>query len=165
MDTFSHALWGYGLFGFRKTPKLAYPKFAALMGAMPDLISFGALLVLRVLQGDIHFGKPALSTLPHWIYPAYTVGHSFVIAFAVIGAVAYWRKDIAFAMLAWPFHIVLDFPFHSLQYFPTPMFWPISDFKIDGIPWSHWYIWYPNVAGIVILLWYRRKLKLSDKGH
>lgn len=43
MDTFSHALWGYGLFGFRKSPRLAYPKFAALMGAMPDLISFGAL--------------------------------------------------------------------------------------------------------------------------
>lgn len=154
MDTFSHALWGYGLFGFRK-----YPKFAALMGAMPDLISFGALFLMRVIDGTYRWGKPPLATLPSWIYPAYTVGHSFVIAFAVIGLVALWRKEIAFAMLAWPFHITLDFPFHSLQYFPTPMFWPVSDFKIDGIPWSTWYIWLPNVAGIIILLAYRHRQK------
>jgi len=154
MDTFSHALWGYGLFGFRK-----YPKFAALMGAMPDLISFGALFLMRVIDGTYQWGKPPLATLPSWIYPAYTVGHSFVIAFAVIGLVALWRKEIAFAMLAWPFHITLDFPFHSVQYFPTPMFWPISDFKIDGIPWSTWYIWLPNVAGIIILLAYRYRQK------
>lgn len=158
MDTFSHALWGFGLFGFRK-----YPKFAALMGAMPDLISFGALMFSRLLNGTYTWGKPALASLPAWIYPAYTVGHSFVIAFTVIGLVAFWRKDIAFAMLGWPFHILLDFPFHSVQYFPTPMFWPISDFKVDGIPWSHWYIWLPNVAGIVVLLLYRhRQRRLSN---
>ena len=55
-------------------------------------------------------------------------------------------------MLAWPFHILLDFPFHAKSYFATPLFWPFSDFSIDGIPWSHWYIWYPNVAGLIILL-------------
>ena len=154
MDTFSHALWGYGLFGFRK-----YPKFATLMGAMPDLISFGALFFMRVMEGTYRWGKPALATLPGWIYPAYTVGHSFVVAFAVIGLVTVWRKDIAFAMLAWPFHIALDFPFHSLEYFATPMFWPVSDFKVDGIPWSTWYIWFPNVAGIILLLAYRQRQK------
>ncbi|MFD0912153.1 hypothetical protein [Methylophilus luteus] len=154
MDTFSHALWGYGLFGIRK-----YPKFAALMGAMPDLISFGALMLTRVIDGTYRWGKPALASLPDWIYPAYTVGHSFVIAFAVIGLVAIWRKDIAFAMLGWPFHITLDFPFHSLEYFPTPMLWPLSDYKIDGIPWSNWYIWLPNVAGIILLLAYRQRQK------
>ena len=159
MDTFSHALWGYGLFGFRKSPRLAYPKFAALMGAMPDLISFGALFFMRVIDGSYTWGKPALATLPAWIYPAYNVGHSFVVAFTVIGLVAIWRKEIAFAMLAWPFHITLDFPIHILEYFPTPMFWPVSDFKMDGIPWSHWYIWFPNVAGIIILLAYRDRQK------
>ncbi|HEY0906024.1 MAG TPA: hypothetical protein VGE17_02370, partial [Methylophilus sp.] len=74
MDTFSHALWGYGLFGFRK-----YPKFAALMGAMPDLISFGALFFTRLVDGSYTWGKPALASLPAWIYPAYSVGHSFVM--------------------------------------------------------------------------------------
>jgi hypothetical protein len=39
------------------------------------------------------------------------------------------------------------------------MFWPVSDFRMDGIPWSHWYIWFPNVAGIIILLAYRYRQK------
>lgn len=155
MDTFSHALWAYGLFGIRR-----HPWFAALIGAMPDLISFGAFMLISLFQGNWHAGKPALASLPDWIYPAYSLGHSFVVAFTVIGLVYYvWRKDVAFAMLGWPFHIVLDFPFHSIEYFPTPMFWPISDFKIDGIPWSNWYIWWPNIAGIIILLWYRYRQK------
>jgi hypothetical protein len=42
------------------------------------------------------------------------------------------------------------------------MFWPISDFKVDGIPWSHWYIWFPNVAGIMLLFYYRKKQRLRQ---
>lgn len=154
MDTFSHALWAYGLFGIKR-----HPIFATLVGAMPDLISFGAYMLLSLIQGNYQFGKPALASLPDWIYPAYSIGHSFVVAFSVIAVVYCWRKDIAFAMLGWPFHIVLDFPFHSVEYFPTPLFWPISDFRIDGIPWSNWYIWWPNIAGILVLLWYRLRRK------
>ena len=54
-------------------------------------------------------------------------------------------------MLAWPFHVLLDFPFHSIKYFPTPILWPISDYKFDGIPWSNPYIWFSNIAGIILL--------------
>lgn len=154
MDTLSHALWGYGLFGQRK-----FGAWSAFFGAMPDLISFGIFLAMRVLDGTYQAGPPPLETLPSWLFLTYSIGHSFVICLPVIGLVALWRKDIAFAMLGWPFHIVLDFPFHSFQYFPTPLFWPISDFKIDGIPWSNWYIWLPNVAGIMLLFWYRHKQK------
>lgn len=150
MDIFSHALWGYGLFGYKR-----YAALAILFGAMPDLISFGAYMALQVAHGTWQPGAPPLASLPAWIFPAYSFGHSFVVSFGVIGLVSLWRKDIAFAMLAWPFHILLDFPFHALDYFATPVLWPLSDFKIDGIPWSHWYIWYPNIAGLVILLAYR----------
>ena len=154
MDTFSHALWGYGLFGYKRHAALAL-----FFGAMPDLISFGAFMALNVISGNWHWhlGPPPIEALPHWLFLNYSIGHSFIVSFSVIGLVALWRRDIAFAMLAWPFHIVLDFPFHSFKYFPTPMFWPLSGFKIDGILWSHWYIWWPNVAGLVILFWYRRK--------
>lgn len=158
MDTFSHALWGYGLFGYRR-----YALIAILAGAMPDLISFGAFMILSMVQGTWQPGPPPIEILPTWIYPAYSLGHSFVISFAVIGLVSLWRKDIAFALLAWPFHIVLDFPFHSLDYFATPILWPLSDLRIDGIPWSHWYIWYPNVAGLTILLGWRYRQKRAAR--
>jgi hypothetical protein len=157
MDTFSHALWGYGLFGQKRWPWLAL-----FFGAMPDLISFGLYLVVQVLTGSWQPGPPPLAELPPWLFTAYDVGHSFVVCGLVIALVALWDRRYAFVMLGWPFHIVLDFPFHSYQYFPTPIFWPISDFKIDGIPWSHPAIWFSNVTGLVILFMYRRRQKRHD---
>lgn len=160
MDTLSHALWGYGLFGYKR-----YMWLAVFFGAMPDLISFGLFLVLQIVQGTWQWGRPPLDILPAWLFTTYAIGHSFVISLSTIALVALWRKKIAFAMLAWPFHIMLDFPFHSLEYFPTPLFWPISDFKIDGIPWSHWYIWYPNVVGLVLLFCVRRYYQKRKSGR
>jgi hypothetical protein len=160
MDTFSHALWGYGLFGHKR-----HALIAILFGAAPDLISFGALMLFNMLSGTWHFGKPPLETLPPWLFTNYAFGHSVIICFSVIGLVWLCSKDIAFAMLAWPLHILLDFPFHDKAYFATPLFWPFSDFSIDGIPWSHWYIWYPNVAGLIILLTYRFRQKRKVKNQ
>ena len=47
------------------------------------------------------------------------------------------RTDFFASNIAWPFHIILDFFTHSIEYFPTPILWPISDYKFDGIPWSN----------------------------
>ncbi|MSP86547.1 MAG: hypothetical protein EXR38_02985 [Methylotenera sp.] len=150
MDTLSHALWGYGLFGYAR-----YTALAIFFGAMPDLISFGAFLFMQIIHGSWHLGSPPLATIPSWLMINYALGHSFVICLPIIMLVALWRKAIAFVMLGWPFHIPLDFPCHSLKYFPTPIFWPVADFKMNGIPWSHWYIWLPNIAGIMLLFYYR----------
>jgi membrane-bound metal-dependent hydrolase YbcI (DUF457 family) len=158
MDTLSHALWGYGLFGYRKHARLAL-----LFGALPDLCSFGAYLFSRLIDGNFQAGPPSIIGMPSWLFISYDIWHSFVVCIPIIALVAYWRRDIAFAMLAWPFHIVLDFPFHSLSYFPTPIFWPISDFTIDGIPWSNPEVWLPNVAGLIILLAYRYQHKRRPK--
>jgi len=154
MDTLSHALWGYGLFGHKRHAALAL-----FFGAMPDLISFGAFMVVQLVTGAWHIGLPPLAILPDWLFANYAIGHSFVICLPLVLIMSLWRRDLGFAMLAWPFHIVLDFPFHALAYFPTQIFWPISDFKVDGIPWSRGYIWLPNVASLVILLTYRYRQK------
>jgi hypothetical protein len=152
MDIFSHALWGSGLFGFRR-----YFWLALFFGAFPDLSSFGIFFILRLINGTYTYGKPPLSSIPNWLFFNYNVTHSFVIAFSTIGLVSLWKKEVAFAMLGWPFHICLDFPFHSASYFPSPLFWPISDFVVDGIPWKHRLIWYPNIAGVILLYLWRLK--------
>ena len=36
-------------------------------------------------------------------------------------------------MLVWPMHIIVDFFTHSLEFFPTPILWPVSDYRFDGI--------------------------------
>jgi hypothetical protein len=154
MDTLSHALWGYGLFGYKR-----YPWLAIFFGAMPDLISFGLLILTNLMTGHWSLGKPALDYLPFWIFPAYSIGHSFIICLPIIYVIYCFNRAFAIAMLAWPFHIILDFPFHTKAFFATPIFWPLSDYKIDGVPWTYWYIWYPNILFLSLLLFYRYKKK------
>lgn len=58
-------------------------------------------------------------------------------------------------MLAWPLHILVDIPTHSERFFPTPFLWPLSDFHVDGHPWSDPRIFIPNVILIAgLYTWY-----------
>ena len=134
-----------------------YAWLALFFGAMPDLSSFGVLIVINIFSGSIpqFSGPPPLESLPDWLFLCYDISHSYVTAFIVISVVYRFRKDVAFAMLGWPFHILLDFPFHPKEYFPTKLFYPITDFYFDGISWSNPYIWLPNVTGIIILFIWR----------
>ena len=154
MDTFSHALWGKGLFGYRK-----YRWFSFLFGVIPDLLSFGLYFLFNLLinPSPMKFGKPELSEIPEWVFMLYDFSHSLIIATLFILIVYKINKDFCFPMLAWPFHIVLDFFTHSVQYFPTPILWPISDYRFDGIPWSNKYVMLVNVVGIFLVFVYRRK--------
>ena len=152
MDTLSHALWGKGLFGYR-----GHGKIAIFFGSMPDLFSFGLLFLIQYLQNSFTTFGPNINDIPKWVIFNYDITHSFIPAFFIIYIVNKFNKKIAFAMLAWPFHIILDFPFHTHDYFPTKLFYPLTDYSIDGIHWSNPEVWFPNLAGIIILFIYRLK--------
>ena len=154
MDTLSHALWGKGLFGYRK-----YRWFSFLFGVMPDLLSFGIYFLFNLIVNPftMKLGKPELSELPDWVFLLYDFSHSFIIAMIFILIVYKINKDFCFPMLAWPFHILLDVFTHSVEYFPTPIFWPISNYRFDGIPWSNPYVMLINIICIFLIFIYRRK--------
>ena len=153
MDTLSHALWGRGLFGFR-----GRPYWSLFFGALPDLFSFGIFFLIKLLfePSSLQTRKPDLQEIPHYVFSLYDFTHSLVIAFFIIYLVyIFGNQNLAFAMLAWPFHILLDFPFHTADYFPTPILWPIIEVKFNGISWGTPYIWLSNIAGIIILYIYK----------
>ena len=155
MDTLSHALWGRGVFGYK-----GFPKTALLFGCFPDLISFGLLIFINIISGqDFKSGPPDISILPNWLFISYNFGHSLVISSLSCYLMSFYNKKVAYAMLAWPLHVILDFPFHSIEYFPTPILYPLHDYKFDGIPWSNPYIWFSNIAGIILLYVWRYKNK------
>ena len=54
--------------------------------------------------------------------------------------------------LPWYSNILLDIPTHTLQFFPTPVFHPISDFRVDGTRWSTPIVLFTNV-GLLAVLW------------
>ena len=159
MDTLSHALWGNGLFGYKRHWKLAI-----FFGAFPDLISFGALFIVKLFNNSLKYvGPPTLESLqqlepfPEWLFFMDNFSHSFVTAFLIISIVSFYKKEFVWPMLAWPFHIVLDIPFHTKEFFPIQFLWPVSDIIFDGISWSSPYIVLPNFAGIIFLYLLRFK--------
>jgi len=159
MDTFSHALWGNGLFGYKRHWELAI-----FFGAFPDLISFGLLFIVKLFNNSLQYsGPPTLESLqqlepfPNWLFFMDNFSHSFVIAFLIIGIVSFFKKEFVWPMLAWPFHIVLDIPFHTKDFFPIQFLWPVSDVIFDGISWSTPYIVIPNFAGIFFIYFLRFK--------
>lgn len=156
MDTLSHALWGKGLFGYRK-----YRWFSFLFGALPDLLSFGIYFLFNL--SNLKAETPSINEIPDWVYSLYDFSHSLVIASIFIFIVYKINKDFAFPMLAWISHIMLDFFTHSLEFFPTPIFWPLSDYQFDGIPWSNPIIFFTNVLLIFLLFIYRRKTNSLQK--
>jgi len=153
-------LWGGGLFGFR-----GHLWWAVFFGAFPDLFSFGLLIPIELLSGNLDIGRPDVESIPGWINFNYDLLHSLLVALAALGMTALWRKDLAYAMLAWPFHILLDIPFHAMEYFPTKYFWPLSDRVVDGIAWDSPWVWFPNLAGIFLLYFWRwRTIEKRDTG-
>ena len=102
-------------------------------------------------------GKPELSEIPNWVFTLYDFSHSLIIALFFVLIVYKINKNFSFPMLAWPFHILIDIFTHSREYFPTPIFWPISDYRFDGIPWSNPYVFLLNVIGIFLIFIYRKK--------
>ena len=110
MDTLSHAFWGGGLFGYRGQKCLA-----VFFGVMPDIVSFGALFVIKFFNGTLSYsGIPSLESLsqlapyPDWLFFMDNLSHSFIVAFSCIAIVYFINKDFVWPMLAWPFHILLD---------------------------------------------------------
>jgi len=159
MDTLSHALWGRGVFGYK-----GMPIWSLFFGALPDLFSFGLYFVSNILfnPSQLKQRKPNLDELPEWVFTSYDITHSLVTA-AVCILIAYFviNKNFAFALLAWPLHILFDFPFHTADFFPTPVLWPILEVKFDGISWGNPYIWFSNIAGLIILYIYRYKSRVK----
>ena len=162
MDTLSHALWGKGFFGYR-----GKPYWSLFFGVLPDLFSFGIYYIITLLFNpqNIPSRKPQF-TDDHYIHTLYDFSHSLLIAAICVGIVYIMiNKNFAFAMLAWPLHILVDFPFHTAEYFPTPILfplgelWPILDIKFDGISWIEPYVLFPNFAGLIILYIYRFRIK------
>ena len=77
MDTLSHALWGKGLFGYRK-----YRWYALFFGTVPDLLSFGVYFLFNLLinPNNMKMGKPAIEDIPNWVFGLYDFSHSLVIS-------------------------------------------------------------------------------------
>lgn len=155
MDIVSHGLWGGIAFGRRKARDF-WTSF--LFGIAPDLLSFGFFTAGTFLgiHDSLSFdqGPPDPSLIPAYVHVLYGITHSLVVFAAAFGAVWLVRRKPFWPMAAWGLHVIFDIPTHSFAFFPTPFLWPFSQYHINGIPWSHPWVFFPNAIIIVaLLLW------------
>ncbi|MFH0890864.1 MAG: hypothetical protein V1856_02435 [Candidatus Liptonbacteria bacterium] len=161
MDTLSHGLYGGIAFG-RRSWKDYLVSF--LFGVGPDILSFGPFFVAVFFGWESWvsrgYEKPDPAALPGYVHSLYDAAHSFLI-YGLFFMLLWLRRKNNFARLtlSWPLHILIDIPTHSGTFFPTPFLWPISDFYVDGHPWSNPEIFIPNVVLLVGLYayWYTQR--------
>lgn len=165
MDTLSHAAWGYASVRFKGSRKAS---LGAIAGAAPDLFYFlpskidqiwqkgwSGLTVGRepgIWRAD---GPPLPPELVEAYHRYYVYTHSLVVlaAVALVFYLAGWRRWL-WLILPPALHIVMDLPTH--ERYLTPIFYPISEWTIEGISWADPRIFWPNVTLLILthlLLW------------
>ena len=136
MDILSHGLWGGIAFGRGNHPSYW---LAFVIGLAPDLLSFGILYGAVTLgmadAPDFSHGTPPESTIPQYVNYLYDVTHSFLVFLLVFLLVWRVRRRPLWELAAWGLHVLVDVPTHSFAFFPTPVFWPLSNWKFDGWQW------------------------------
>ena len=146
MDIFAHGLWTYAIFHKKK-----YVWLAVLFGLLPDILSFGIIFVMNLVNRNFHSGPPAIHTLPKWLFAAYNLTHSLVMFFVIFVLIYILTRKWFWALTAWGIHILIDIPTHSLRYFPTPFLWPLSDYVFNGISWGTPWFMLVNYSALMIV--------------
>lgn len=169
MDIVAHALWAgaaVDCLRSRVTISRSEAVTTIALAVAPDLVQ------LLPLLGWTAFGTGTLASLAAYsvaspgtepALPAavqllahhlHCTMHSAIIALAVtmIGWIASGR--IWFPLLGWWLHIVIDVFTHSADYYPSPVFYPITMWGFNGIAWNEpWFLTVNYSALLAVGIW------------
>jgi hypothetical protein len=166
MDTFSHGFWIWAAFKAAKT-KSQKPIniFAAVWwGIWPDIVSFGIAslwIIYALIIGQVSFSDmPRPDTIEASQAPKiflitqflYNFSHSLVVFSVIFIFVCWYFRKIVWELLGWLLHIFMDIPTHASYFFPTPIFWPVSDWTYHGFNWEEYPLfWILNFSAIALV--------------
>lgn len=161
MDIIAHGVYNIALQKTIKKDKKTRKEIfiAFLWGIMPDLLAFGIPFISAIFVGSLnHHQNLGGFDISSTIYP-YT--HSLVIFSLVFLAIYTVSKKWYLPMLGWGFHVLLDIPFHTPEFYPTPFLFPISSYTLPfGISWGTPIVWV--TIWVVVLLWLGLLYKQRD---
>jgi len=179
VDVISHALWaGAAAEALRRAGRFSRRDVAgaAALGAMPDLV--GMLPVTAWAAGS---PSPLDSVLGYvWATPGqeppmtawarlaehhlHCGAHSLVILALATMACAALLRPMLPALLGWWMHVLLDIPTHSEEYYAVTIFYPFTEWSVDGIAWTTPWVLATNwllLAATYAALWRFRPRGLS----
>jgi hypothetical protein len=180
MDILSHGLWaalGAKAANIKQGKRVVRPLLAFFFGVFPDVFAFAIpfiAMLWSMLTGDASFAPPSEGRPPSLGSPEmlllaerlYNVSHSLIVFALVFGVIWFIRKKPLWELGGWSFHILCDIPTHAREFFPTPVFWPIASWTVDGYPWGKpWFIAtnYALLTLVSLGVWYWKRRKTSSK--
>lgn len=122
---------------------------AAFWGIFPDLFAFTIPFIYSFYRVFVKGEAFVSFATRHQVADGFNLAHTLyqyshsLIIFAVIFAIIWLLfKRPYLAMLGWPLHIILDIPSHSVNFFPTPFLFPISNYHFPyGVAWrTPWFM-------------------------
>jgi hypothetical protein len=157
------------------------PRVAAatmVLAALPDVFQMVPVLLWWMLGGGSFEAVQAFAisipgqepVLPPLVLLVSHNLHCTVHSALVAGLVTLlaWRFKPVFLipLLGWWSHIVIDVFTHSVDYYPSPVLYPITQWGFDGLAWiTPWFMVVNYLAlGIVGLLLVRSRKPRSDRG-
>ncbi len=150
------------------------PLLAFAWGVLPDFVAFAPIFLLLVggwIAGQIDpMRLPRTEDLENLGVPLpailsltsifYSITHSLIVFAFAFFLIILVRRSVFSAgdpmrrppweMFAWLFHLLLDIVTHGREFYPTPFLWPLSDFHVNGVPWSHPWVFFTN-WGLLLL--------------
>lgn len=180
MDILAHGLWSSLVAkaankALRQAQRVKIRR-AVFWGVFPDIFTFALPFIVvfwYLATGQMHwadFPKPdtagaaapahPIKILGFTHNPLYEISHSIIVFLIVFAVFSLIYKRPLLELLAWLLHILIDIPTHSYQFYPTPAFWPLWDWKFNGIVWANPYFLLANYAALLIVYLLIRKRKL-----
>jgi len=168
MDILAHGLWAGAVakIANRKLKKPINVWWIVWWGIFPDFTPFfipffvggwalisGKLPVTSILyrvglHESWYKSNGLVFNLTHDIY---AITHSLIVFAAVFLIVYLFLKRPVWELSGWFLHILIDIPTHTTQFFPTPAFWPVSNWTFNGIGWAQFWFLIPNYLAIIIV--------------
>ncbi|PKO27957.1 MAG: hypothetical protein CVU36_18450 [Betaproteobacteria bacterium HGW-Betaproteobacteria-9] len=101
--------------------------------------------------------SPLLSTLTHHLH---CVMHSALVAGGVTAWLWLWMGRLWIPLLGWWSHILIDVFTHSADFYPSPVFYPLTYWGFDGLAWNTPWFMVVNYFFLVLLaalVWHGRR--------
>ena len=177
MDILAHMIWtNYGSRPINKKLKEKNKKpvnvgWAMFWSTFPDILAFGIpagiAFFVSVFSGNFSIFNflsehNIFGQFVSWSPVLYSIGHSLVIWFLVFGLVWLIRGKFVPVLFGWLFHIVIDIFSHSIQQYPTPFLFPLSNYHFPyGVYWRNPSFIIVNyslilIVGIYLFIKYKR---------
>lgn len=179
MDILAHSLWaGAGLaVAARYRPistPLSTPTVVAtvVLAALPDVLHMlpivawwlwgdGTLATIRAYAIAVPGQEPVVPAMVEVLsHHLHCIMHSALVCSAVSAVVWAVRRAWWIPLWGWWSHIVIDVFTHSADYYPSPVFYPITQRGFHGVAWNEpWFMAlnYAALVGVGIWLLLKRK--------